>query len=95
MKKLAAIALMLLATGCKADVDDGKTVTQLQAEIAQKQAALERAKVTGGYPNVRPSAVCAYGVLYYTATTYGGSNIYTPAISSETLQPQRCNEAKH
>lgn len=95
MKKLAAIALMLLATGCKADVDDGKTVNQLRAEIAQKEAALERAKQSGGYQNVTPPAVCAYGVLYYAATTYGGSRIFTVAINSETLQPQRCNEVRH
>lgn len=93
MKKLALIGLMMFSAGCQAEPGDDNAVNRLRAEIAQKEAALERAKKSGGYPEVTPPVVCAYGVLYFKATTYGGSRIYTPAINSKTLQPQRCNES--
>lgn len=91
MKKLLPLILMLGITGCNAS---DKTVAELEAEIEQKKIALEAAKKAGGYQNVQVPAVCIRGVLYYVSNTYGGDRVYTPAISSTNLLPERCNEAK-
>lgn len=93
MKKLLLIGLMLATAGCEASPDDTNSISQLEAEIAQKEAALERAKVSGGYPNATPSAMCVYGVLYYVSVTYGGSRVYSVAISPKDKLPQLCNQA--
>ncbi|MNC49577.1 hypothetical protein D3C75_987660 [compost metagenome] len=92
MKRLLPLILMIGAIGCNAS--DGKSVAELEAEIAQKKIALEAAKKSGGYQNVRVPAVCIRGVLYYVFNTYGSDRVYSPAISSETLLPERCNEVR-
>ena len=86
---LLMLTLMSVMTGCNAS--EGKSISELEAEVAQKQAALEAAKKTGGYPTATPRAVCVNGVVYYSFNTYGGDRVYSPAISSENLAPKRCN----
>lgn len=92
MKKLLPFILMLGIAGCNAS--DERSISDLEAEIAQKKAALELAKKNGIYPNVSLTAVCIRGVLYYQTYAPVHTTHYVPAISSETLMPERCNEVK-
>lgn len=89
MKRLLLLAMLLSTAACGAS-DSGKSVEQLKVEIAQKEAAIEQAKKTGGWPSMTPKVTCVYGVLYYVAKTYGGIYVVSPAISVDTLQPMRC-----
>lgn len=89
---LVLLTVMSLMVGCNAG--EGKSISELEAELVQKKATLEAVKQSGGYPNVSLSAVCARGVLYYQTPSYYGYFNYVPAISSETLLPERCAGAQ-
>lgn len=86
MKKLLLIGAMLLASGCGAEPDPPKTLEQLKAEIAAKEAS-------GGYPIVSLNAVCINGVLYYKSHIYGGNYSFTPVIDRRDRLPRLCIDA--
>lgn len=92
-KHILPLILMLGAAGCDADDGVGKSIHDLEAEVAIKQAQLERAKQSGGIlPILTPKMVCIRGVAYYTSRSYGGFDHYSVAYNVETLQPERCRE---
>lgn len=85
MKKLLMLCMMLVVTGCGAQ-DNPKSIEQLKAELAQKEAS-------GGFQVENLKAVCVNGVLYYKFYVYG-NYAYTAAINRDTKLPWLCTEAR-
>lgn len=85
MKKLLMLCMMLVVTGCGAQ-DNPKSIEQLKAELAQKEAS-------GGYEIDALKAVCVNDVLYYKFYVYG-NYAYTVAINPDDKMPWRCKEAQ-
>lgn len=90
MKKILLLCLLALTTGCNAS--EPKSIEQLKMELAEKEAALEQAKKSGGYRVVNLPAVCVNGVLYYQSYTYGGNNTYALAWNMNKGRPYKCDE---
>lgn len=81
MKKLLLLGLMLLTAGCNAS-DEQTNIAQIKADIARKEAELQRAQESGGYRVVNPPVACANEVLYYITRTYGGGRSLFSSIQS-------------
>lgn len=86
MKKLLMLCMMLVVTGCNAR-NESKSIEQLKAEIAQKEAS-------GGYDVKNLEAVCVNGILYYRTHIYGGNYSHTVAINPDDKMPWRCKEVQ-
>lgn len=85
-----AVLCALMVSGCRAD-EDNKTITQLQSEIEQKQAAIERIKINGNYKRIIPEeTVCINGVLYYEWDAYGAAGTFAPAVNPSTMSFMHC-----
>lgn len=86
MKKLLLVGMLLLTSGCGAEPEPPKTLEQLKAEIAAKEAS-------GGYPIINLNAVCINGVLYYRSHILSGNASFTPMIDRRDRLPRLCVDA--